>query len=125
MNGVRTTIVRWSDEYQHSTDQVEYEVLKELQKRDKRYKKGLERSRSKEKSKRTSPLFISDQTIVKSDVPSSGAPLSFTNRPTSSSLHPNALLFVLKSNKTIAFSLFWAESRSFHQTRNHQHHFCS
>ena len=42
MNGSRTTVVRWSDEYHHSPDKVEYEMLKELQKKDKRYKKGLE-----------------------------------------------------------------------------------
>ena len=42
MNGSRTTVVRWSDENHHSTHQGGYEILKELQKKDKRYKKGLE-----------------------------------------------------------------------------------
>ena len=52
---------------------VEYEMLKELQKRDKRYKKGLE-EKFKERSISTCPRPINDNTMVKSSAPNSGAP---------------------------------------------------
>ena len=42
MNGFRTTVVMWSMNITTRLTKVEYEMLKELKKRDKRYKKGLE-----------------------------------------------------------------------------------
>ena len=42
MNGFRTTVVRSSDDITIRLTKVEYEMLKEFQKKDRRYRKGLE-----------------------------------------------------------------------------------
>ena len=42
MNGSGITSVKQSDEYHHSRKKVEVDMLKENQKRDKRYQKELE-----------------------------------------------------------------------------------
>ena len=42
MNGSRITVVSCSDEYLHSTDQGLVEILMEINKIDKKYKKGVD-----------------------------------------------------------------------------------
>ena len=57
---------------------------------------------SKSQDEETSPQPIDAQIIVKSDIPSSGAPLSLTNRPPSP--HPLSLPFSLKIRRPFLLS---------------------